>query len=209
MEPRTHTARLPQACFLPLLARLDALLQNGPLVMAIDGGSASGKTTLSEQLNERYDCTVFHMDDFFLRPEQRTPERFAQPGGNIDWERVLEQVLIPLRERRPIRYCKFDCSTSTIAPGVEVVPKGLTVIEGVYSMHPELAGFYDLSVFLSISPELQASRIAARNTPETAQQFYSRWIPLEQVYFSHLNVEARCDISISVENDLPFTPPHL
>lgn len=198
MKSHAHDSP-PKACFLPLFAQLDALLQAGPLVMAIDGGSASGKTTLSRLLSEHYDCTVFHMDDFFLRPEQRTPERFAQPGGNVDWERFLAEVLLPLRQRRPIQYRKFDCSTFTIAPGTEAIPKRLTVIEGAYSMHPELAGFYDFSVFLSISPELQKRRIAQRNTPEAAQLFYDRWIPLEQAYFSQLNVEARCDISISVE----------
>ncbi len=51
------------------------------LLLAIDGGSASGKTTLAALLAQRYGCPVFHMDDFFLRPEQRTPQRLAEPGG--------------------------------------------------------------------------------------------------------------------------------
>ena len=71
------------------------------VLVAIEGGSASGKTTLGELLQNVYGCPVFHMDDFFLRPEQRTEARFAQPGGNVDRERFLEEVLIPLREGRP------------------------------------------------------------------------------------------------------------
>ena len=50
------------------------------VIVAIDGKCTSGKTTLASQLAEIYDCNVFHMDDFFLRPEQRTPERFAEVG---------------------------------------------------------------------------------------------------------------------------------
>ena len=42
------------------------------LIIAIDGRCGAGKTTLAKQLENRMDCTVFHMDDFFLRPEQRT-----------------------------------------------------------------------------------------------------------------------------------------
>ena len=34
------------------------------------------------------------MDDFFLRPEQRRPERFAEPGGNVDRERFAAEVLV-------------------------------------------------------------------------------------------------------------------
>ena len=78
------------------------MLQNGNAVIAIEGGSASGKTTLGALLETLYDCTVFHMDDFFLRPEQRTPERYAEVGGNIDRERFLEEVLIPLRQKETI-----------------------------------------------------------------------------------------------------------
>ena len=47
--------------FLPLLARLDTALAKGKVILAIEGGSASGKTTLSALLKEIYGCTVFHM----------------------------------------------------------------------------------------------------------------------------------------------------
>ena len=66
-----------------IIPRIDALLQNQEHVLiAIDGSCTSGKTTLAAALQEKYLCGVFHMDDFFLRPEQRTDERFAEPGGN-------------------------------------------------------------------------------------------------------------------------------
>ena len=59
--------------------RIDELLsRQGRVLVAIDGKCASGKTTLAARLAECYDCNVFHMDDFFLRPEQRTEERYAR-----------------------------------------------------------------------------------------------------------------------------------
>lgn len=54
--------------FLPLFTELDKRLEKGTVKAAIEGGSASGKTTLSEILTAIYGCTVFHMDDFFLQP---------------------------------------------------------------------------------------------------------------------------------------------
>ena len=78
--------------------KIDELLtQKDMVVVAIDGKCTSGKTTLASKLAQIYDCNVFHMDDFFLRPEQRTPERFAEIGGNVDYERFREEVLLPLK----------------------------------------------------------------------------------------------------------------
>lgn len=188
--------------FLPLFAKLDEMLEKGAAVIAIEGGSASGKTTLGEMLAELYNCTIFHMDDFFLRPEQRTAERYAEPGGNVDRERFLEEVLIPLSENRPVDYRKFDCSTFRLAPPVRIVPEKLTVIEGVYSMHPELSGYYDFSVFLEISPELQSARISKRNSPQVARRFSDEWIPLERAYFSEMKVRERCDMLIARGNQI-------
>ncbi len=185
--------------FLPLFARLDGLTKEGRATVAIEGGSASGKSTLGQILSEIYDCTLFHMDDFFLRPEQRTPERLSEAGGNIDRERFLEEVLLPLKRREPIEYRRFDCSTMKLAPTETVIPKRLTVIEGAYSMHPELAGYYDLSVLLDVSPDLQRKRIQKRNSPEMAQRFFDEWIPLERAYFSGLNVKARCDLILTID----------
>lgn len=182
--------------FLPLFARLDVLLNERRVVLAVEGGAASGKTTLSQLLEALYDCTVFHMDDFFLRPEQRTPERRGEVGGNVDRERFLGEVLIPLGKNEPISYRRFDCSALSLCPPNTVMPKRLTVVEGVYSMHPELAGHYDLSVFLEADPALQKKRINKRNTPPMAKRFFEEWIPLEQTYFHDMQVKQRCDLSI-------------
>ena len=186
--------------FEPLFAALDRRLAgNQPVRLAIEGGSASGKTTLGQILAERYGCTVFHMDDFFLRPEQRTAARFAEPGGNVDRERFLEEVLLPLRRGENILYRRFDCASMQLQNAVEITPGKLVVTEGAYSMHPELASFYDLSVFLDISPELQRERISHRNTPEKATRFFTEWIPMEQAYFAAFDIPAKCTLRIPIE----------
>lgn len=184
--------------FLPLFAAIDKALEKGRVILAVEGGSASGKTTLSQILNEFYGCTVFHMDDFFLRPEQRTPERLAEIGGNIDRERFLEEVLVALSKNKPVSYRRFDCSTFELSPAAEVIPEKLTVIEGAYSMHPLLSEYYDMSVFLDISPELQRERIAVRNSPQFAERFHNEWIPLENEYFLQMQVKQRCSMRIEI-----------
>lgn len=197
--PAYRLVKKEYAAFLPLFLQIDRMLQEGAVTLAIEGGSAAGKSTLGELLHKVYGCTVFHMDDFFLRPEQRTPERFAEPGGNVDRERFLEEVLLPVSKREPVAYRKFDCSTFTLKEPVTMLPTTLTVIEGVYSMHPELAEYYNLSVFLGISDKEQKRRIEKRNTPEMAKRFFGEWIPMERKYVEAMSVKERCELVIRFE----------
>ena len=184
--------------FIPLFIEIDKGLKKGNLTVAIDGGSASGKTTLSSLLEKIYGCTVFHIDDFFLRPEQRTPERYKEIGGNFDRERFLDEVLIPNSKAETVKYKAFDCSTLELKAPKEISPKKLTIIEGAYSMHPFLTEYYDFSVFLDVSKELQRKRILVRNSPELAKRFFSEWIPLEDLYFEKTDIKSRSKILIQI-----------
>lgn len=168
------------------------------LLLAIDGGSASGKTTLAALLAQRYGCPVFHMDDFFLRPEQRTPQRLAEPGGNVDRERFFSEVLQPLRQGGPASYRRYDCQTGQLLPPVLRQAGQLNVIEGAYSMHPELSALYDLSVFLAVSPETQRRRILQREPAFKQQLFFQKWIPMENRYFQTFSIPERCDLRIEI-----------
>lgn len=183
---------------LPLFSRIDKLLKTDTrnVVVAIEGGSASGKSTLASLLAKVYDCNLFHADDYFLRPEQRTPQRLAQVGGNLDRERFDDEIISKLKKNEPITYRPFDCSTQTLDDPVTVNPKKLTVVEGVYSMHPEFDRYFDLSLFLDISPSYQKERILKRNPPFLAKRFFEEWIPLENVYFAKTNIKERCDLVI-------------
>lgn len=188
--------------FLPMFARIDkALAGDASLTVAIEGGSASGKTTLAKLLSELYDCTVFHMDDFFLRPQQRTAQRLSEVGGNVDRERFFYEVLKPLSERKTVCYRPFDCGTQTLASPITLEAKRLTFVEGAYSMHGELADFYDLSVFLDIEPEYQRERIQKRNTEAFAKRFFDEWIPMENEYFSKTHIAERCDMVIKIQGN--------
>ena len=174
----------------PIKRQIDDLLcQRNQVIVAIDGSCTSGKTTLATRLAEIYDCNVFHMDDFFLRPEQRTPERFAQVGGNVDYERFAEEVLLPLKAGKPFSYRPFDCGTFTLAEPVAVEPKKLNIIEGTYSLHPYFGDPYDLKVQLTVSEELQRQRILQR--PEFLhRRFFEQWIPMENRYFAESGIQA-------------------
>ena len=175
--------------------RVDLLLeQKEQVLIAIDGKCTSGKTTLAAKLAETYDCNVLHMDDFFLRPQQRTPQRFAEVGGNVDYERFKEEVLIPLKAGEAFSYRPFDCSTFTLAEPVTVMPKQLNIIEGTYSHHPYFEDAYDLKIVLRVTPELQRERVLQRPA-FLHQKFFEQWIPMENRYFEVLAIERNSDIA--------------
>ena len=185
--------------FLPLFESIDRLCrEKARVVVAIEGGSASGKSTLAEMLSEIYGCSLIHMDDFFLRPEQRSEQRLSEIGGNIDRERFEEEVALPLCREERLCFRRFDCGTQTLGEPIEIAPKPLTVVEGVYSTHPYLSRYYDLALFLDIDPELQKKRIEIRNTPSFAKRFFEEWIPLEERYFEGADAKARADMVIEV-----------
>ena len=181
--------------------RIDALLERGGnVVVAIDGSCTAGKTTLADRLKTEYDCNVIRMDDFFLRPEQRTLQRFQEIGGNVDYERFQEEVLTQLRQGRAFSYRPYDCSTGSLKAPVQVQPKQLTIVEGTYSQHPYFGDVYDLRIYLRVSEELRHQRILAR--PEFLhKRFFEEWIPMEQRYFETFAIGEKSDLALDLNRE--------
>ena len=168
------------------------------ILIAIDGRCAAGKTTLAYALQRELDCTVFHMDSFFPRPEQRTPERFAKAGENVDHERFLDEVLKPLSEgKKKVIYRSFDCGTMSLSEPVSFDVKSICVTEGSYACHDRLWEYYDLQVLLDVDEEEQIRRIIKRNGVEKAKVFKEKWIPLEERYFAECGIEKRCEMKFN------------
>ena len=161
-----------------------------PVLVAIDGRCGSGKTTLGEYLHGKFDCNLFHMDDFFLRMEQRTPERMTEVGGNVDYERFYETVLLPVSAKKSVLYQPFSCREWKLMDKYEIPYKKLNIIEGSYSFHPYFGDHpYQLKIFMNIDSDIQMRNIIKRNGEEKAQDFREKWIPKEEAYFEKFHVQ--------------------
>ncbi|MCL2564789.1 MAG: AAA family ATPase [Defluviitaleaceae bacterium] len=167
--------------------------EKGYVLLAIDGRCGSGKTTLAAHLQRIFQCEVIHMDHFFPRLEQRTAERLNEPGGNLDRERFLEEVIAPLKSRKAFSYRRYDPRIHEMAEEFQIQPCDVIIIEGSYSCHPALFDNYDLRVFLSVDMPERLRRIKERNGEDGLKQFREKWIPMEEYYFSAFNLEDRCD----------------
>lgn len=173
--------------------RIDSMEDRYRILIAIDGSCTAGKSTLAARLAADMDCNLFHMDDFFLRPSQRTPQRREEAGGNVDYERFQEEVLLPLKEGRAFSYRPYDCSTGRLGEPVQIQPKRINIVEGSYSHHPYFQEPYDLKVFLNIDPKVRLRRIDQRPA-FLRERFLGEWIPMEQHYFRDFHIEEKADI---------------
>ena len=172
------------------------LIANPCAVIAIDGMCASGKTTLSAELAEKFGFQIVHTDDFFLPFDMRTQERLSQAGGNVHYERLTEEVIIPLKEKRCAEYRVFDCSTGDFGEKTRIEQGRPVIIEGAYSTHPEIPDIYDLKIFSQISPVTQLERIEKRNGVKALEVFREKWIPFENRYFDAFGIREKCDVII-------------
>ena len=182
---------------LDIILKIDLLEEHS--VIVIEGRSGSGKSTLASLLHEFYQYPVVHMDDFFLQPDQRTPQRLEEIGGNVDYERFYEEVIIPIKAKESFDYHIFDCHVMSIQDKKHIDFKDKMIVEGSYSLHPYFHNYADLSIFLDIDSDLQVERITKRNGERLANRFVSEWIPKENLYFETYKIKENADIVIKEE----------
>lgn len=212
-QPFSHSERYRNAYQPHYRVMLDAFARNFSLfervgemlsehadrmVVAIDGKCATGKSSLAELMARFFDGVVFHMDEFYLRKNQRTPERYREPGGNVDYERFQEEIFDHLSEDE-IVYRPID--HETFEPGKEkhVQMKKLVIIEGAYSLNSYFGEPYDLKILLQEKFAERLERIEQRNGNKLLEEFKNRWIPLENLYFEKCEIHKHCDIILGGE----------
>lgn len=178
-----------------LIRVIDDLLQKQPhIIIAIDGRCAAGKSTMAKMLKTKLDCNVVSADSFFLRPEQRTPQRLNEAGGNVDYECLEKEVLIPMRSGKAFEYRPYNCHTQIFDAPITVTPKRINIVEGSYSCNPHLIKYYDYKIFMTVDKSEQLKRIEKRNGKEAVKVFMEKWIPLEEKYFSECKIKDLSDL---------------
>ena len=122
----------------PILQAAQLAAENGPALLAIDGRCGSGKSTLAQFLAGQLGCRVVHTDDFYLPLAARCANWQEQPGANMDFIRLRNEVLQPLLRGETALYNAYSCAAGAFLPSKPFAAAPLTILEGSYSLHPAL-----------------------------------------------------------------------
>jgi phosphoribulokinase len=131
-----------------------------PILLAIAGDSAAGKTTLTKGLLQALGperVTAVCVDDYhrYDRVERRTlPFTPLHPDCNhVD---IMEQHLQLLATGQPILKPVYDHSSGTLARPRLVEPREFVIIEGLLPLHTRLSrACFDVTVFLDPPEEIR------------------------------------------------------
>ncbi|MGW7442788.1 hypothetical protein [Kitasatospora sp. NPDC054795] len=153
-------------------------------IVAIDGTGGSGKTTLAAAVAGHLDgAVIVHVDDFYRPMPDRERELLdAEQSYHryFDWERLRDQVLIPLRDDRAARYQIYDWTTGQLGAWREIASGTVVIVEGVYSTRPELAPYYHFTAYVDTPRGVCLQRVRARG--ENPEAWIRRWRAAEEHY---------------------------
>ncbi|PFN99656.1 uridine kinase [Bacillus sp. AFS076308] len=169
------------------------------LLIAIDGCGGSGKSTLAKLLSEkRPNVIIVHMDDFYFPREQiiQRPPIQKTIGADVDWQRVLKQVIEPISQERPARYQRYDWDSDQLAEWHDVPIGKIVIIEGVYSSRNELAGYYDFTIWVDCPRELRLSRGIERDGESARDIWENNWMVAEDLYVQKHRPQDRVDLVV-------------
>jgi len=171
-------------------------------LVAIDGRCAGGKTTLAQEIKElcgekNITCEIVHMDHFYPQLAQRTEARLNEPGGNLDRERFLEEVMEKATARQAFSYTPYDPINHQMEAPIEISSAQVMIFEGSYSCHPLFSDNYDMKIFMDVSMPTRLRRIKLRNGDDGLDMFIEKWIPKEEMYFLVYGIQERADLEFN------------
>lgn len=173
-----------------------------PCVVALDGRSGTGKSTLARGLAPRLGAAVIEGDDFFgggIRVRRDTAAERARDC--IDW-RKQRPVLESLRAGRGATYLAFDWDTfdgGLVQQPTRVEPRPFLILEGVYSARPELADQIDVRVLLRSGQATRIQRLLDREG--SIGPWERQWHEAEDWYFENIARDGWFDIILESDDE--------
>lgn len=169
------------------------------LVVAVDGPSGAGKTTLAEALaqalrDRRHAPELVHLDD--LIPGW---DGLAAAAGLLD-----TQVLAPLARGEDAAYRSWDWHESRWGAMVSVSWTPLLVVEGCGSSVRPAGDRAAVRIWVEAPTAVRMARGIARDR-EAYRRHWERWAAQERALFAADGTRARADLR--VDTSPPSTPP--
>ena len=158
-------------------------------LVAIDGLTCAGKSTLAGQVaGALQDAAVVDVDDFYRRlsAEERALLGPKQSYDRyFDWERLIQDVLVPLSRRSPARYRRYDWNTGSFAEWRQIEPRSVVIVEGVYTTRPELRPYFSVMVYVDAPRDVRLARLLDRGYPDVS--WVDHWMAAEDWYVENMH----------------------
>jgi uridine kinase len=174
-------AHFPAAFLDALAARIDGIEPAGAAALvAIDGWGCGGKTALAEGLLNRLEPDVQYIstDEFFAGFGVTDPG----PVAHLRWTEI-EAALAGLRRDGRAMTRAFQWETSRIGPPAPIEGRAW-LVEGLFTLRPELRGFYDLTIWVQGALETRMDRVVARDGAHMVPFWEREWTPRERAYIA-------------------------
>lgn len=139
-----------------------------PVMLAIAGDSASGKTTLTRGLVEAIGadrCTAICVDDYHRHDRAERPSLGLTPlNPDCNYVDIMEQHLQMLATGQPILKPVYDHATGTLARPEYIEPNQFVIVEGLLPLSTKLSrACFDISVFLDPPEQIRHEWKIARD----------------------------------------------
>lgn len=215
-----HSADAAAAIVAEARSRMRARRAGRPFLIAVDGPSGTGKSTVAASVAHELDAAIVPSDDFFAAGITDSGWAALDAAGRaaaaIDWRRLRRDALEPLLAGTVAAWHPFDFASGTRSDGtypmaaeaVVLAPRDVIVVEGAYSCRPELADLIDIAVLVVASPAERYRRIAARETDqEWTAAWHARWDAAEACYFTSIRPAESFDLVVRTDrSDDPGSP---
>ena len=168
------------------------------ILIGIDGCGGSGKSTLARELSESMGVVPIVPHDDFYKPseERRQPPEPHVPGWQFDWQRLEAEVLKTLRNNGIAHYRRYDWPTDRLAETRTIHANSAVIIEGVYTLRPELLSYYDLRCWVECPKEICLQRGIARDGEQIRGRWENDWRVEEEKYMRTCSPYLHADIII-------------
>lgn len=167
-----------------------------PKLIAIVGGSCSGKTLLASQLIRHFGACASHisLDDYYkdlshIPPEERDKHNFDEPTA-IDWDlfiNSLEAIVAGKEILLPV----YDFKTHTrLSKNRKWKPTPIVIVDGLWLLwDAQLRKYFAYSIFIHSEEALRLSRRISRDITERGRspefvkaQFMNHVAPMHNKY---------------------------
>lgn len=154
-------------------------------VLAVEGRSGAGKTTLARTIAARFEAPLIHMDDLYAGWDG-----LAQGVAALrDW------VLAPLAEGRPAVWRRWDWAAGAYAEQHPVPDADWLVVEGVGAggrvLRPYLSGL----IWVDSTTAIRRRRALQRDGQAYAPH-WDRWARHEDAFYAAEKVRENADLII-------------